>query len=91
MSPTYPLAPLAKAMRMDENHAARVLGIYGAYLERYREGMSMDKADEMAIRAGIHPYFVWPEMVDHVLALYETPADRAFRMLREYQSERMHA
>jgi len=61
----YPFAPLAAAMGMSENGAARALGLSGSSYKQYRSaGVSELVGDRLAVRAGLHPYEVWPEMVD---------------------------
>lgn len=65
----YPFASLAAAMCTTEARAARELGLSGSTEQQYRrDGVSARVADRLAVKAGVHPYEVWPEMVDHVIA-----------------------
>lgn len=65
----YPFAPLAKAMCMTEAQACRELGISGSTQQEYRSvGMSEKVADRMAVKAGLHAFDIWPEMVEHAIA-----------------------
>lgn len=60
----YPFAPLAALMGSSEASAARRLNVSGKTEQQYRrEGLSAKVADRMAVRAGYHPYEVWPEMI----------------------------
>lgn len=69
MSHQYPFAPLVEAMGCSENQAIQRLRVSGKSGQLYRrEGMSEKVADRMAIRAGLHPYEVWPDMAERVLA-----------------------
>jgi hypothetical protein len=62
----YPFAPLAALMGLSEHQAAMRLGISGSTEQRYRrEGMSEKVADRLAVRAHLHPFEVWPEMIEH--------------------------
>lgn len=55
-APRYPLSALAAAAGMTEASLNRHLGIKGA---RYRNGLTDDLADELAVRMGLHPLEVW--------------------------------
>lgn len=64
----YPFAPLAEVLGMSERGAAHHLGVTGSTEQRYRrDGMTMAVADRLAIRAGRHPFELWPEMADHII------------------------
>lgn len=64
----YPLAPLLEAMRCTLSQASKRLGIGGPEYRRYAdEGLSRETAERKALRAGLHPYEVWPDMADHDL------------------------
>lgn len=69
----YPLAPLAAAMRLTEPAALAALGVSGTQQrERRTLGLTRLVADNMAVKAGMHPYEVWPEMADHDIAAAES-------------------
>lgn len=61
----YPLEPLAQAMGMRvDNKMLLLLRVSGSDYQRYRDvGMSRYVADRLAVRAGFHPYEIWPEMI----------------------------
>lgn len=62
----YPIEPLLEAMGVSWSQAAQQLGIGGPEYRRYRdEGMTRDTAERKALKAGFHPYEVWPDMADH--------------------------
>lgn len=51
---------------MSEHEACKTLGVSGStYVEYRRDGLSELVADRMAVKAGLHPFSVWPEMADH--------------------------
>jgi hypothetical protein len=84
----YPFAPLAAAMGMTPAEAARSQGISGSTWKQYRdEGMSRDVADRRAVRAGFHPWTVWPEMAEHDMAA----ADALEEELRERRRAQLTA
>lgn len=61
----YPIEPLLQAMGATLSGAQHELGIGGPEYRRYRdEGMSRDVAERKALKAGFHPYEVWPAMVE---------------------------
>lgn len=65
----YPLAPLAAAMGCSTNTLGERLGVRGSDLQRYTDhGVLHRTADRLAIKAGFHPYLIWPEMHGHDLA-----------------------
>lgn len=64
----YPLANLMAASGLTEAALARKVGLSGSTLKYVREnGLAEVSADRYAVRAGLHPHTVWPEMVGHVL------------------------
>ena len=71
MSPTarrYPLSALVELSGLSENALAHKVGLSGSTLKKAREdGLLEPAADRYAVRAGFHPYEVWPEMLDHAL------------------------
>ena len=70
----YPLEPLAAAMHLTIPAACRALRISGSTEQQYRRDGVTDKvADRLAIRAGFHPYEIWPDMADHQLADVSKP------------------
>lgn len=73
----YPLAPLIEAVagtgETDHSVLAR-LGVSGSTAKKYRaEGVLERTADRLAVRAGLHPFEVWPELVDDALAELDAP------------------
>lgn len=66
----YAFSELARAMRMSEHAAAVVLGLSGSTEQDYRRrGMTERVADRLAVKVGLHPFEVWPEMVElHIAA-----------------------
>lgn len=67
-SPRYEFAALARAMGLNEAQAAKRLGVSGHSESDYRSvGMSELVADRLAVRAGFHPFTIWPEMALHNL------------------------
>jgi hypothetical protein len=86
----YPFAPLAAAMQLSEAHACRVLNLSGSTAVEYRRrGLTRRVADRLAVAAGLHPYEVWPEMVDDDIA--DTQAAEAARLERKRASARRFA
>lgn len=65
MSLRYPLADLVRASGLSEAALARKVRLAGSTLKLARErGLTEAAADRYAVRAGLHPLEVWPEMVD---------------------------
>lgn len=65
----YEVAPLAARMGMTEHAACITLGISGSTEQQYRgAGMSREVAERRALKAGFHPYEVWPSMLDDDIA-----------------------
>lgn len=68
----YPVAPLAALMGSTQWMALDRLGVTGSHAQDYiRRGMSEKVADRVAIKAGLHPYVVWPEMLADDIAAAE--------------------
>ncbi len=65
----YPLAPLLDRMGLDSRKAAaRHLRISGSTEQDYRHrGVTERVADRLAVKAGLNPFEVWPEMADHAI------------------------
>lgn len=65
----FPFAPLAAAMGATEPQAARELGLSGSTEQQYRrDGVTERVADRLAVKAGLHPWMVWPEMAEQAMA-----------------------
>lgn len=65
----YDFGRLARVMGLSEYAAGVALGIDESSLTLYRRvGMTELAADRIAVRAGFHPWNVWPEMVEHAIA-----------------------
>ena len=65
----YQIQPLISAMGLSQDAAMRKLRISGNQYQQYRDlGMRRAVADRQAVKAGFHPYEVWPEMADHDIA-----------------------
>lgn len=65
----YPWAPLAAAMGLSEHQAAARLGVSGTTQQTYRRiGVLEETAERLADKAGLHPFEVWPELLEHRLA-----------------------
>jgi hypothetical protein len=66
----YSLHDLCVAAGITIGEAPRVLAFGGAEYARWRdEGMTREVAERKALKVGLPPYSVWPEMVDHDLGL----------------------
>lgn len=73
----YPFAPLAAAMGESVSAAGRILGLSGSTRNEYRDrGVTERVADRLAVKAGLNPYEVWPEMVDDLIADAEVECAR---------------
>ncbi|HEU5085704.1 MAG TPA: hypothetical protein VFU14_20350 [Acidimicrobiales bacterium] len=67
--PRYPLAALIEATGRSEAELARMVGLSGSSLVAARErGLIESAAERYAVRAGLHPFNVWPEMADAAVA-----------------------
>lgn len=59
----YPWASLAEAMGLSESAACQVLGVTGKTEQDYRRrGVTELVAERLAIKAGLHPFVVWPAL-----------------------------
>lgn len=64
----YPIQPLLDAMRMTLSQATKSLGVSGQMTRSAKvKGLGLEAAYRWADNAGLHPYSVWPEMLDDVL------------------------
>lgn len=91
----YPLAALVAASGLTEAQLARRVGLSGSTLKMARErGLVERSADRYAVRAGLHPFEVWPEMADeHLADLERVEAERLERrrqIARESARRRYH-
>lgn len=59
----FPLAPLLEAARPTSLVTfSQMLGVHRRQLYRLRDyGLTLDQADTLAFRLGLHPVEVWPE------------------------------
>lgn len=65
----YPLQALADAMGLSVNQACKHLKLSGGSRANYQaNGLAEKAADRLAVKAGLDPYYVWPEMVDDLIA-----------------------
>lgn len=55
---------------------------------RIAEGVTERTADRLAVAAGLHPYVVWPEMVDH--AIEDAARSDEERRERQRAADRAH-
>lgn len=63
---TYPFQPLLDAIRCDDTTVKARLGLDFRQVARYHaNGLTERRADELACKARLDPYLVWPEMIDH--------------------------
>lgn len=70
--PRYPLGELAAAVGVTVARLGRDLGLSGKTMQEYRQrGVSAVVADRLAVRCGLDPYVVWPELLDHSIAAAE--------------------
>lgn len=61
----WPIQPLYEALDVEPYEAWVTWRISGATARKYEaQGLTDDQADRLATRAGLHPYEVWPEMLD---------------------------
>lgn len=68
-SPRYPFDALARKMGVSPNQAGKQLGLSGSTLQdMQRRGLSDDQCERWALRAGFHPFEVWPELIDDRIA-----------------------
>lgn len=88
----FPFASLAVAMGLSQGEAARLLGLSGSTWKEYRDrGMTERVADRLAVKAGLVPYEVWPEMLDANLdAELEERRRRNREKQRRYRARHPH-
>lgn len=68
MSRRYPLEALVVASGLSEHQLSVKVGLKGTTLRNARtDGLIERAADRYAVRAGLHPFEVWPEMAEHQL------------------------
>lgn len=80
----FPFDRLVAAMGVSPNRACVELGISGTTAQEYRAlGVTECVADRLAVRAGFHPYEIWPELVDHTLAKHERQLARRRQLHQE--------
>jgi hypothetical protein len=61
----YPVQPLLQMMGCTLSEAQKTLGIGGDQYRRFQEeGLRREVAERKALKAGFHPYEVWPELAD---------------------------
>lgn len=77
----YPFAPLETLVGAPSaKQLADALGVHPRQVYRWRStGVTADQADLLAVRLHSHPFEVWPEMADELLASAE---QRALEMKR---------
>lgn len=64
----YPIQPLFDLIGGSFDSTRRQLGISGSQANAYKQhGLIEETAERLAVRAGFHPFSVWPEMVDDVI------------------------
>lgn len=64
----YRFSSLAEAMGESETHTFRRLRVNGARRQIILEdGIDIDQAERWALKLGMHPFEVWPEMVNEAL------------------------
>lgn len=95
MSRRYPLRALVVASGLTEAALGRRVGLSGSTLKHVRvNGLAERSADRYAVRAGLHPFEVWPEMVEHhqADATVECAAgDCSVRFIPTRKSHRYHS
>lgn len=54
------------ALGLTHNESARTLGVSGSTWQNYMcHGVNREAAERIADKLGVHPYELWPDMVDH--------------------------
>lgn len=70
----YPLQALAEVAGVEFRSLGRLLGLSGSSWPVVRDrGATMDAAERYAVRLGLHPFSVWPEMADEAAARVSKP------------------
>jgi len=65
----YSLEPIAALLEVPLSSLGRRLNLSGSTWKEYRDrGVSEKVADRLAVKVGVHPHTLWPEMLDHALA-----------------------
>ena len=86
----YPIEPLAAAMGESPASLGRLLGLSGSSWKDARDnGLSEKRADRYAVRAGFHPYEIWPEMAERHIT--EAAAEEARREAARQERRRAAA
>lgn len=78
-SQMFPYEPLEKMLgETNKSQAALILGVSVDMLKRFsQKGLSVDEADALACKIGVHPSSIWPEWLriqpidDFLLDMYE--------------------
>lgn len=70
-APRLPLAPLLAALDCTgPAELARLLDTNHSTIRKWKQrGIAWESADRVAVSAGLHPAAVWPEWLDHSIAL----------------------
>lgn len=78
IEPRLPVEPLEALLGATTNDAlAEVFEVADITVGRWRtDGIPWRKADQLAVAAGHHPAAVWPEWLDHSIALNSELCDR---------------
>jgi len=64
-------------MRLSPHQACVTLGLSGSTQKEYRtRGVTEKVADRLAVKAGLNPYEVWPQMADDLIASLEVECIR---------------
>lgn len=91
--PRYSILPLIELLACSDSQVTRRLRMSGASLNRYRaEGVSEQQAEALALRAGFHPFNVWPELTAARCESMERECaapDCDVRFVRAFQSRRI--
>jgi len=86
----YPISDLVKLMGVSDDRARIVLGVSGDSWHRFVDrGLSEAQAERFAVRAGFHPFEVWPAMADARVS--EAEAVEQARVERRRRASREHA
>lgn len=84
----YPLQPLLDTAGLNASHSVKALGLGGPEYRKYRdEGMTREVAERKALRVGLHPYEVWPEMVEHDLLEAQHAENARKERRRQYRRD----
>jgi lambda repressor-like predicted transcriptional regulator len=84
----YPLEPLAAAAGVSVAALGRLLGVSGSTWKLARDRGVLERvADRYAVKLGLHPLEVWPEMFD---LIEEERLERRRQIARESARRRYH-